>query len=174
MARCLLKAHGMPSTFWGEAASTTVFILNRAPTKALRNKTPYEAWHGATPDVHFMRTFGCVVHVKVTRPHAAKLDDRSVKMVFIGYEPGSKGYCVYDPASGRLHVTRDVVFDEAKGWNWDTSGGEGAPDTITVEYTVSTSTVRALPEELVSPGVSQDAAPHQEEEEPHTPPLLQI
>ena len=40
MARCLLKARGVPSTFWGEAVSTAVFILNRSPTKALKNKTP--------------------------------------------------------------------------------------------------------------------------------------
>ena len=46
MARCLLNARGVPSTFWGETVSTAVFILNRSPTKALKNKTPYEAWHG--------------------------------------------------------------------------------------------------------------------------------
>ena len=109
-----MKARGVPSTFWGEAVSNVVFILNRSPTKALKNKTPYEAWHGEKPAVHFMRTFGCIAHVKVTRPHAAKLDDRSMKMVFLGYEPGSKGYRVYDPVSGRLHVSRDVVFDETK------------------------------------------------------------
>ena len=64
-----------------------------------------------------MRTFGCIAHVKVTRPHTGKLDDRSIKMVFVGYETGSKEYCVYDPASGKLHITRDAVFDEAMGWN---------------------------------------------------------
>lgn len=35
MARCLLKAREVPDTFWGEAASTAVFILNRSPTKAM-------------------------------------------------------------------------------------------------------------------------------------------
>ena len=59
MARYLLKARVVPRTFWGEAVSTVVFILNRSPTKALKNKTPYEAWHSEKPAVHFMRTFGC-------------------------------------------------------------------------------------------------------------------
>ena len=151
MARCLLKAKAMPSTFWGEAVSTAVFILNRSPTKALHGMTPYEAWHEAKPAVHFMRAFGCIAHVKVTRPHAKKLDDRSIKMVFVGYEPGSKGYRVYDPVSGRLHVTRDVVFDEAKGWNWADSGESAAPETFTVEYTVNTSSGGGQPEAPVSP-----------------------
>jgi transposase InsO family protein len=37
--RALLKEHGMPASFWGEAVTTTVFLLNRASTKALSGKT---------------------------------------------------------------------------------------------------------------------------------------
>ncbi|CAO2147884.1 unnamed protein product [Urochloa humidicola] len=67
MARCMLKAMKMPVAFWGEVVSTAVFILNRSPTKALKGATPFEAWHGRKPDVSFLRTFGCVAHVKVTK-----------------------------------------------------------------------------------------------------------
>jgi transposase InsO family protein len=35
MARGLLKSRSMPATFWGEAVATAVYLLNRAPTKAL-------------------------------------------------------------------------------------------------------------------------------------------
>ena len=59
MVRCMLKARAVPCTFWGEVVSTAVFILNRSPTKALKNKPPYEAWHGEKPVVQFMRMFGC-------------------------------------------------------------------------------------------------------------------
>jgi hypothetical protein len=34
------------------------------------------------------------------------------KMIFIGYESGSKVYCAYDPIMNCVHVTPDVVFDE--------------------------------------------------------------
>ncbi|WVZ88092.1 hypothetical protein U9M48_034645 [Paspalum notatum var. saurae] len=135
-ARCLLKARKVRGTFWGEAVSTAVFLLNPSPTKSVDGKTPYEAWHGEKPAVHFLRTFGCIAHVKVTRPHAAKLDDRSVKMVFVGYEPGSKAYRVYDPVAGRLHVSWDVIFDEARMWPWEETGAD-LDDTFTVEYTVA-------------------------------------
>ena len=64
MARSMMKAKGMPAKFWGEAVTTVVFILNRAPTKALKGKTPFETWHGRKPNVSFLRTFGCVDHVK--------------------------------------------------------------------------------------------------------------
>ncbi|WVZ83459.1 hypothetical protein U9M48_030605 [Paspalum notatum var. saurae] len=150
MARCLLKARKVPGTFWGEAASTAVFLLNRSPTKSVTGKTPYEAWHGEKPAVQFLRTFGCIAHVKVTRPHGGKLDDRSIKMVFVGYEPGSKAYRVYDPVAGRLHVSRDIIFDEAKGWPWEETG-EAHCDTFTVEYTVA-GTIDGVPQATTPEG----------------------
>jgi len=84
MARSLLKARDMPATFWGQAVATVVYILNRAPTKAVDGMTPYEAWHGRKPDVHHLRTFGCVAFIKETRPNLKKLDDRGTPVVFIG------------------------------------------------------------------------------------------
>jgi hypothetical protein len=40
-------------------------------------------------------------------------------MIFVGYEAGSMAYCTYDPSTKRIHITRDVVFDEEANWNWD-------------------------------------------------------
>jgi hypothetical protein len=50
--------------------------------------------------------------MKKVGPGVNKLSDRSAPMVFIGYEEGTKGYRVYDPASKKLQVTRDVLFEE--------------------------------------------------------------
>ena len=97
--------------------STAVYLLNRSPTKSVDGKTPYEVWYGRKPDVSYLRVFGCIAHVKVVKPHPAKLDDRSTPMVFFGYETGSAAYRVYDPARQRIQVTRDVVFDEQASWN---------------------------------------------------------
>ena len=35
----------MPSNFLAEAVNTSIYLLNRLPTKSLKNKTPYEAWN---------------------------------------------------------------------------------------------------------------------------------
>lgn len=59
-ARTLLKYRKMPAEFWGEPVSTTAFLLNRAPTKSLDDKTPFEAWYGHKPTVTFVRMFGCL------------------------------------------------------------------------------------------------------------------
>ena len=95
--------------------TTVVFILNHAPTKVLKGKTPFEAWHGHKPNVSFLRTFGCFCHVKNTKPHLSKLEDRSIPMVLLGYAEGTKAYRLYDPRGGRVVVSRDVVFDKKAG-----------------------------------------------------------
>ncbi|WVZ81041.1 hypothetical protein U9M48_028468 [Paspalum notatum var. saurae] len=128
MARSMLKAKGMPAVFWGKAVSIAAYIVNRSPTKSLEDKTPFEAWHGRKPDVAHLRTFGCIGHVKVTRPNLAKLEDRSKPMVFLGYEAGSKAYQLYDPVERRVHISCDVVFDEAASWAGRVqAAGKGRP-----------------------------------------------
>jgi hypothetical protein len=64
-----------------------------------------------------------------------KLEDRSIKTVFLGYEPGSKGYRLYDPVGKRMIVSRDVVFDEGSSWDWSNEE-QGEHDELVVEYMV--------------------------------------
>jgi hypothetical protein len=58
--RALLKQRGMLTVYWGEAVMTAVHLLNRSPTSALDDKTPYEAWHGRKPVVSYMCIFDCL------------------------------------------------------------------------------------------------------------------
>ena len=92
--------------------TTAVFILNRALTKALMGKTLFEAWYRRKPSVSFLRTFGCISHVKKMKPNLTKLEDRSTPMVFLGYAEGTKAYRLYDPRRDKVLVLRDVVFDK--------------------------------------------------------------
>jgi hypothetical protein len=128
----MLKASGLPGSFWGEVVSTIVYLLNRTITKGNGGKTPYELWHGRTPTVHQLHTFGCVAHVKSTGPKIKKLDDRSKPMIFVGYEPSMKAYRVYDPASRRVHLSRDIVFDEEAHWSWSDNGQKEDDDEFTI------------------------------------------
>jgi hypothetical protein len=135
MARCLLKSKGMPAEFWGEAVPTAVYLLNRSPTKSLQGRTPYETWYNKKPKVHHLHTFGYVVYVKKVGPGVSKLSDRSTKMVFIGYESGTKGYRVYDPVAKKLHISRDVIFEEGQAWDWKQEvGAEPVSSVFDVEF----------------------------------------
>ena len=158
-ARSMLKAKGLPGRLWGEAVATAVYLLSRCPTKSVEGMTPFQAWHGKKSAVHHLRIFSCIAHVRNSSPHLKKLEDRSQKMIFIGYEAGSKAYRAYDPTTNRVHVSRDIVFDEAAQWDWDSDTekkvSSGHDDVFTVEYTVENQTTSELDG---TPEVSNDDA----------------
>jgi hypothetical protein len=85
----------MSAVFWGETVVMAVYILNRSPTKALNDRTSYEAWHGRKPVVSHLRVFDCLAFDKEL-DNIGKLDDRSTLGVFISYAEGSKAYRILD------------------------------------------------------------------------------
>jgi len=117
MSRALLKSMKVPGRYWAEAIRHAVYLLNRLPTKVLGDKTPHETWTGRKPSLGHLKVFGCTAHAKVVTPHLKKLDDRSRKLVYFGVEDGSKAYKLYDPASNKIVVSRDTVFEESKVWD---------------------------------------------------------
>lgn len=98
-----------------------VYVLNRWPTRVLTAITPYEAWIEQNPDIAHLRVFGCVGHMKVPSHLTSKLDDRSVCFINLGKEPGNKAYILYNPKEKRIHVSKDVTFEEKKAWSWEES-----------------------------------------------------
>ncbi|KAG7594882.1 Ribonuclease H-like superfamily [Arabidopsis thaliana x Arabidopsis arenosa] len=121
MTRSILKHMNMPNYLWGEAVRHSTYLINRVGTRALVDQTPYEAFKKKKPSVEHLRVFGCVGYAKIDGPHLRKLDDRSRALVHVGTEPGSKAYRLLDPTARRIIVSRDVIFDENKGWKWSNS-----------------------------------------------------
>jgi len=56
--------------------------------------------------------------MNVNIPHQKKLIDWSHRMVFVSYEPGSMPCQAYDPSTRRVHISRDIIFDEAVASAW--------------------------------------------------------
>lgn len=50
----------VPLPLWVGAFSTTVYLINRLPSRTLDGKTPYELLFGKQPDYSMLRTFGCL------------------------------------------------------------------------------------------------------------------
>jgi hypothetical protein len=44
----------MSAQFWGEVVTTTIFLLNHSPSKALEGRMPYEAYQGRKLVVGFL------------------------------------------------------------------------------------------------------------------------
>ncbi|KAL4273689.1 hypothetical protein GQ457_13G024310 [Hibiscus cannabinus] len=117
MVRCLLFEKKIPKVFWEEAGNTSVYLLNRLPTKALEGNTPFEVWFDATPSIGHLRVFGCVCYVPVPEVKRDKLDERAIVGVFLGYSSNSKKYRVYDVKTKKILVSRNLKFDEDSIWD---------------------------------------------------------
>jgi hypothetical protein len=58
-ARTLLISANLPKRLWPEALTAACYLSNRSLTKALNDKTPYEAWYGEKPDLSNLRVYEC-------------------------------------------------------------------------------------------------------------------
>ena len=119
MGRSMLKCKKLPNKFWAEAVATAVYILNISPTKAVMNKTPFEAWFERKPGVSHLRVFGSIAYALINPQKRTKLDNKFEKCIFIGYCTQSKGYRLYNPENGQIVVSRNVLFDEEASWQWE-------------------------------------------------------
>ena len=110
--RSMLYHSNSPLKFWAKALVTAVHIRNRSPTSCFLGETPYERWYKEKPDVGHFRVFGCNAYMHVPVEKRKKLDKKSVKCVFVGYPNQSKGYKLYEPSTGKMLRSRDVIFIE--------------------------------------------------------------
>lgn len=111
-AQTMLSDAGLEKRFLAEAVSTAVYLKNRAPTVAVKGKTPLEAWSGKKPNLSHLRVFGSKAFAHVPKEKRRKLDPKSIQCIMLGYCEESKGYRLWDGKNKRLLKSRDVVFQE--------------------------------------------------------------
>ena len=76
--RCMIIHARLSKSFWGEAISTTTYVINRSPSAAIGFKTPYEMWTGQKPNVDHIRVFGCIAYAHSKQ---GKLDPRAIRVL---------------------------------------------------------------------------------------------
>ena len=112
MARCMLMDKKLPLKFWAKVVHTAIYLLNRLPTRSVKEKTPLEAWSGIKPTARHLKTFGSICYVHVPSVKRKKLDKKAEMGIFLGYSTPSKGYRIYNLQSEKLCISRDVIVDE--------------------------------------------------------------
>ena len=115
--RAILKEKRLPKSLWAELVRAIAYVKNRCP--GVDEVTPFQMANGHKPDVSNLRVLGCRtwVHVPNTT-FRHKLDARAWQGIMVGYE-GSNQWRVYNPVDHKVHVVRDVKFDE--GGRYDKS-----------------------------------------------------
>ena len=109
MARCLLIESDLPQELWPYAVLASAFVRNRCYVERL-SQTPYFALTGKKPDMSKMHKFGTVCYApeQIRR----KLDPKSKRGIFVGYDKESPAFLVYCPEVNRVRRCRDVKFTD--------------------------------------------------------------
>ena len=111
IVRCLLADSGLPNKLWGELMRAAVYISNRTPHAAIKNETPNKRLYGKEANLGHLRTIGARAFVHV-ETHGRKLDQRAWEGRLVGYSFDSLSYRVYNPATGTVRESRNVIFIE--------------------------------------------------------------
>jgi hypothetical protein len=112
MGLTLLAQACLPNCYWVDAFFTSVYLINRLPTKVLNNITPYFVLHKTMPRYSDLRTFGCACYPYLRPYEKHKLAFRSKQCIFLGYSSQQQGYRCLDFATGMVFIFRHVVFYE--------------------------------------------------------------
>lgn len=112
IARALKFQANLPMHLWGCCILTAAYLINRLPSKALQNKSPYEMIHNKPPTLDHLRTIGCRAYV---HNHTTdKFHPRSIPTILIGYPLNQKGYLLYDSLTHKIITSKHVQFDETQ------------------------------------------------------------
>jgi transposase InsO family protein len=113
-AKAMLLTAGLSFGFWVEAVRTAAHVRNRCPSRVIDWKTPHQMVTGRVPDISYLRIFGCKAYIHIPKKKRSnKFESQSSELVFVGYEPYSKGYRLWDKNTRTIKVSTDVRFDES-------------------------------------------------------------
>jgi hypothetical protein len=103
----------LPTFLWTKAIHSANYLVNRSPRRAKKGATPEQLYIGKIPDIGNLQVFGCIAYLHVPKENRKKLDTKTKKCIFVGYDEQSKVYRVYDPTKKKIALSRDIVFDES-------------------------------------------------------------
>ncbi|GKD28410.1 retrotransposon protein, putative, ty1-copia subclass, partial [Tanacetum coccineum] len=134
------------------------------------DKTPYELWYGKVPNLSYLKVWGCEALVKRDTPD--KLEQRSVKCIFIGYPKETMGYYFYFPPENKIVVARYAEFFEKRLISQEISGRAVDLEEIQEEEDTTPSEITSnIPQEVEGfEPPQEEVIPIRRSERPHRAP----
>jgi hypothetical protein len=112
----MLHAKIVPGRFWAECMRTAAYVINRLQQSKLGFKSPHEMLWKVKPTVSHLKVFGWACYVFVPDHLRSKFEKKAIRCIFVGYDDAWKGWRCCDLTTGKCHISRNVVFDEASAW----------------------------------------------------------
>lgn len=101
----------MPTSYWWEAFSTSINLINRLPNATLQNLSPFEMLYHKKLDYKSFKIFGCAFFPCLRPYNQHKLQYHSTKCVFLGYNGSHNGFKCLSSIS-HIYISQHVVFNE--------------------------------------------------------------
>ena len=95
-ARSMRLHVGLPLQFWANVVDTVVYLINIGPSSSLDGRIPEEAWTVKKVNYSFLNTFYCETFNHIDKENRTKLETKSKKCTFIGYNVNDFGYHLWD------------------------------------------------------------------------------
>ena len=105
----ILLAMHLPKTLWDELIKTITYFKNCS--SGINGIIPYKLGNHIQPNLSQLKVVESCALIHIPKEKRIKLDVRSWQRIFIGYE-GKNQYWVYNPRTGKVHITPDLFVDE--------------------------------------------------------------
>nr|GEV61720.1 putative ribonuclease H-like domain-containing protein [Tanacetum cinerariifolium] len=97
-----------------EAINTASYVQNRVLVTKPHNKTPCELLIGRSPNIDFMKPFGCPVTILNTLDHLGKFEEKPDEGFLVGYSVNSKAFRVFNSRTRKVEENLHIKFLENK------------------------------------------------------------
>jgi len=109
VTRSLLIYGNVPSHLWGEAVRSSIYLIYRTPSSVLNFRRSLDVLsdHCILPSIVSLppHIFGCVIYVHLHSYQHTKLEERTLKCVFVGYGSTKKKAILLT-----IHHQRNFIF----------------------------------------------------------------
>lgn len=102
----------MSLEFWAKGVLTATYLINKLPTSAIQNISPFQKLFKRTPNYKILRVFGSGCYPWLQPYNNNKLEPRFRLCVFNGYCPTTKHYRCFDRESSKVFISRHLLFQE--------------------------------------------------------------
>src|SRR5690606_38013407 len=83
VARSMMFHSNVPKRFWSDDVQIACYLINRVPTKILKNLSPFEVLNKNKPHIDHLRVFGCLCYCLVPGEQRNKLEAKSSKTMIV-------------------------------------------------------------------------------------------
>ena len=134
VVRASLFGMHMPRYYWGEAAKSAVYLINRTPSRVIDFQTPQQRMQSLLSTPHLPnlepRVFGCTAYFHIPKVLRTKLDPCATRCVFVGYSDLQK----MEDRDSDKHIKLEVQIQIEPQYGYGTDDWDIFPFDILENY----------------------------------------